>query len=70
MEYLARHNKVWQHIKSGDVLTNQLKLKNGESLTDYRQIPKLKEQSKQSRVKKNNYFIDETNSESRGAYKE
>lgn len=59
--YLARHNKVWQNIKTGEVLTDKLTLKEGEKLTAYRQIPKPKEQTKvmpkeQSEIKNPDFF--------------
>jgi len=38
--YLARYNRVWENVKTGKAIGNELTLGAGESLTDYRQIPK------------------------------
>ena len=47
VKYLSRHNKVWEHIKTKKVMSNTLVLKDKEVLTDYRQIPKPKEEEKE-----------------------
>lgn len=74
MEYLARHNKVWQKIGTDKPLTDRLTLKDGEKLTDYQQIPKSKEQPKpkeeprQRGVKKSDYFNSDKNNDEKGEF--
>lgn len=39
-QFLARYNKTWQNIKTGQIVGEKLTLKGKEKLTDYRQVSK------------------------------
>ena len=44
MEYLSKHNRVWQNVETGALHGRKISLKEGERLTDYRQVPAQNEQ--------------------------
>lgn len=74
MEYLARHNKVWQNVKTKKIFGDKLTLKSGEKITDYHQIPKTKEQptlqpakTKAKQAEKPFYF-DNNDNDDKGVY--
>jgi hypothetical protein len=40
--YPAKYGKVWEHIKSGRIAGDKLKLEPGENINEYRQVPPVK----------------------------
>lgn len=48
--YMAKYNKVWQHIKTKQVYGNQIELKGNEKISDYKEIPKIKENSDKEKL--------------------
>lgn len=67
--YLARHNKSWQKIATGEILGDKLTLKPGEKLTDYRQMPKPAEPPRPQRGKKQGYeFMADKNNDEKGVF--
>lgn len=46
IKYLSKYNRVWQHIKTGEIKGSAIELSPNEKITDYKEVPKPKTKEK------------------------
>ena len=56
IKYLARYNRVWQAVKTSEILGHELELKDGEKLSMFREVPKPPEAQKDSKVSQSKHI--------------
>ena len=45
MKYVAKYNKVWQNVQTGEILGREIELKEGEKITGYQEAPAPKKET-------------------------